>query len=537
MNTNSIKATKNNTASWDVVKQNRENVKNSLVKKTFLQYLSMDFMKIRNFVGQNKIIKFRFFFFMFLNPALPQLFAGCIQRPETLSLYKFLFGMRDNGWRVFSKLTYNKLVFLCEFLQSLIDLDVKVFYQHPDDILRALRSIEKTFYILFSDKTLISSLERELELYGKIMKQTDFPVDSIIHDIQTLFAANIHQCTLYSLFLSLNSISSRRYCTIKQLIRDDTGPFFYDSDFDMAGHTRQQLTSYTAEVIDAIKKNMIMHEDILIFEDFIPLRGRVNNKDLKDFYNSEERHSSDSRYTDDRYKNDRYKKDQNNTLFFVVYFSQKFIAEFRRILTAEISLSGNKSGRIFEETLFSNYFGRIEFFTDKLDTIMNKVPILKSEEYFEVLATDKDIGAGTPAAHIIIELLNVYFQIAKILVSVIKYATHSMNSEHVPVVRLIAFKDMQFFIPFDDVTQFSSPFLMNKTVRAALRVVAKILLLFCFKLKEQELLHLINKDKNILSILNQYINELNRVLSGTEFEKVKQLHHFSKVEAELDAYP
>ena len=510
----------------EAVKQNRYSVKKPIVQKTFLQYFLSELLPLRKFSKANKIIKFRFFIFMTLDTGLPRRFSEQITGPLARSLHKSLLPIKENGWRVLSKLVYNKLIFLCDFIKNLADIDVQILNQSTGSILESFKHIENAFYILSSDHQLIPSLEKELELYVKVVKQKDFPVDSIIRSIQLLLLHNEQRLTLYSFFTALNSIHFRRYCDVGKLIQNDAGPYFFDNDFDLDKSTRTSLSNYVDEVVAAIRKHMDIHQEIPLFEDFIPTKERLGKRDidaLRTFYNGKES-------ADDRYANDQY-----NVLLFVVTLCRKVNVEFKRLLTEEISLSGQSASRIFDDTLFSNYLGRIDFLKKKLDTIMLKTPVLKKERYLEVVSGGAKAEDDEASINIISELLTNFFQIAKILASILRYAIRSSKSESVPVIRLIAFRDIQFFIPFEDAVQFSSAFLSGKTIRESLNAIAKILLVLCLDMKETELVGIINKDKNTMNSLKQFIKELQRVTTSVTYAELKQELHIDDIEMEMES--
>ena len=496
----------------ETIKENRSKIKRPLKQKTFFQYISSDCLRIRRFSKFNSTIRFRFFIFMSLDPDLSMRFVEQIQRSQMRSLHKLLLPIVENGWRVFSKLLYNKLIFLCNFAESLLNLDPQIFKRLPKSMVESLRDIETSFYVLYSDSTLLASLEEELERYAKIMKHNNLPVDEIIRTIQSLLSHNEQRFNLYTLFTAINSIYFRRYCNVEKLINQKGGPYFYADDFELNDSTRIQLSHYSDELIAATRKHLDVHQEIALFKDFIPTKGRPELEALQTFYNSAGKESA----------GDHYAEDQNNVLLFIVNFSRRAGIEFRQILTEEIAVGSKEDVRIFENRLFSNYWGRIDFFKQKLDAIMLKTPSLKRRRYLSMLSGGAMTEDDEEIVSTISQLLTIYFQIARVLASILKYAAPSLKSESVPMIRFIKFKEMQFFIPYENTAQFSSSFLSGKTVRESLTIITKVFLILCLDLGEPELIGIINKDRNAQLSLRQFIKELKRVSTERNFDEIKQ---------------
>lgn len=511
----------------EIVK-NRRSIKRHIPVQGFFHYLSSDLLGIRQFARNNGIIKFSFFIFMRLDSQLPERFIQQIQRSLAEPLHKALYPVVESGWRFFQKLEYNKLIYLYQFSRDIAGLEPGTFSQSPGKILDHMRHIETAYYIFYSDPSLLASLERQLEIYAKLGNVQKFPVDGIIRAIQMLLSRNSQRLTLYSLFVSLNSMHHKRFCDLEDTITQETRSYFDPDHFDIDEHLRPLLENYTSEVILSVKNQMKNHNETALYKGLLPPGGKTGTHNLnllKQFYNGNSGNE------------DRFTPEFENLHSFLVVFSQKVLIEFRGILMSEVTVTGKKKVRIFDTAVFSNYFKRIAYIKDKLDKAMLKVPQFPRMRYLRVLS-EGSMAVTTneePIFSSVSELLSLYFQMSRTLARVLAHASAAKNEAGVPVIRPIAYEDMQFFIPFESSLQYSSAFLAGQTVRDALRTVAKVLLQLCLELRESELITIINKDIHTMETLKNLIKELKRVSSPSRYMELREELGIRELEPELNS--
>jgi hypothetical protein len=513
----------------DAIHRNRRAIKRTIPHNSFFQFLSADLIKLRDFTRKNGIIHFTFFIFMRLDSRLPERFIQQIQRTLAEPLHKALFPVIENGWRVLEKLEYNKLVYIHDFARAVAAVTPEQLQNPPAKILELLRGIEQGFLILSSEPALLAELERQLELYAKLGHTQNFPVDSIIRAIQMLLTRTASRLTLYSFFIALNSMVARRYLDIPDLIAEQGRQYFSGEDFDLDEHSRLLLANYLNEVVVTIQKHIRNHQEISLFRGYIPLaEGRSSAHDLtllKQFYNTG---------IGDQ---DRFSTDWQNIIAFLVGFSQRIQTEFKRFLTGDFKIKGGADQRvqIFDTTLFSNYLVRIGYIKDKLDKLLLKMPKFERTRYLRVLSEGNlSVNAGEePVISNINELLNIFFQISRILALIMKHGSHSKNPESVPMIRPVAWGDVQFFIPHEKSVQYSSVFLAGQTVSQAMETIASVLLLTCLELRESELVTIMRKDMHTLESLKKLIKELRRISTPQQFIEYDDELDLSALEREM----
>jgi hypothetical protein len=515
--------------SRDAIARNRRSIKRTLSANSFFQFISADLLKIREFSRQNGIIHFTFFVFMRLDGKLPERFIQQIQRTLAEPLHKALYPVVENGWRVLEKKEYNQVVFIHDFAREVAAITPEHLHNPPAKILEIMRGVEQAFLILSSEPALLAELERQLELYAKLGHVQNFPVDSIIRAIQMLLSRTPNRLTLYSLFVSLNSMVSRRFLDIQDITNPDRRQYFSAEDFDLDDHGRLLLINYQHEVVVSINKHLRHHEEISLFQGLIPINeGRTSSHDisiLKQFYNTG---GGDQ---------DRFNADWSNILGFLVEFSQKVIVQFKRFLTADFKVKGggDKLVQVFDKTLFSNYLVRIGYIKDKLDKLLLKTPKFERTRYLRVLSEGNlSVNAGEePLISNISELLNIFFQISRTLALILKHGSHSKNPENVPMLRAISWRDVQFFIPYEKSIQYSSVFLAGQSVRDAMETIASLLLLTCLELRESELVTILRKDMHTMDSLKKLFRELKRICTPQQYQEYDDELDLSRIEQEM----
>ncbi len=501
--------------SRETIARNRRLVKKTIQPNSFFQFISSELLKIREFSRHNGIIHFTFFLFMRLDSKLPERFIQQIQRNLAEPLHKALFPVVDNGWRVFEKLEYNKLVFIHDFAKAVAGVKPEQLQSPPGRILETMRGIEQAFLILYSDPAMLSSLERQLSLYAKLGHADNFPVDGIVRAMQMILSPSIKRLTLYSLFVSLNSMHAMKYVDIGDMLSDEKHLYFSSEDFDLDEHSRLLLINYSHEVVVSIQKHLRNHGEIALYRGLIPIsEGLSVSHDialLKQFYNTG---AGDQ---------DRFGADWTNVLNFLVGFCQRVQDEFRRFLTSDFKIKGGSDKRVqvFDATMFSNYLVRMGYLKEKLDKTILKMPRFDRGRYLRILSEGNlSVNAGEePVVANISELLNIFFQISRTLALILKHGSSAKKSENVPMLRPLAYGDVQFFIPHEKSIQYSSVFLAGQSVRKAMETVASVLLLLCLELRESELVTILRKDMHTMDSLKKLLKELRRVSTPRQYEE------------------
>lgn len=513
----------------EAIMRNRRAVKRSVEHNSFIQYLSGELLKIREFSRKNGIIRFHLFLFMHLDSRIANRFLQQVQQNLAEPLQRALSPVVENGWRVFEKLEYNKLVFIRDFARKIAAVEPGVFKQSPIKILEHMRGIEQAFLILYADAGMIASLERQLELYAKMNHQSKFPVDGIIRAIGMLMSTNTSRLTLYSFLIALNSLVARKYCDVPDLMDDGQRVYYSSDEFDVNEQGRMQLMSYGQEIIVSIKKHSKNHREISLFQDFIPRREVKNSSRnlsyIKQFYNTNSG------------EQDRFTSDWGNALLFGLNSIHKTKEEFFRFLAGEFRLKGGEAkGRIFDPTMFTNHFNRMNFLQEKLEKIIGKTPILERGRYIRIMSdgTVSISVAEEPIVSSLTELFNLYFQIARTLALILRYGSSSKNADKLPVLRPMAFGDVQFFIPYEQRVQYSSVFLAGQTVRQAMESIARVLLNICLELKEAELITILRKDIHIMETLGNLIKELKRISTARQFDELYDELGLGEIEQEME---
>lgn len=229
-----------------------------LEKNNFLSYTFGHFRKISRFGRASKAIKIRYF------PPRHELhnrFYSLIcddLRTEIVPLLEPLWNIREDGWKILTKLEYN----LCVHFYDIIDLYYKKVTAGFVGV-ENLLLIQNPFIQLIQNTHYMDTLLEAIDKY--ISEPTPYIKDKkiILHNTQRIIHPTKMKPSLTEAILAVNMIQSKKYITLEELFKKQKIGYISAKQYQCPEHVKTRLDQYK-RIISNKYLNALDEKDFIV---------------------------------------------------------------------------------------------------------------------------------------------------------------------------------------------------------------------------------------------------------------------------------